>query len=103
MIHITVWIKVLRFIKFVFKKFKGDNIFIEKLVNKCRVKLKEDFSNNETKIIDWLVNFMYNLKGIHPKELSKMNKKYYSMINSSTDKRVDELCDYIITMYNKNF
>ncbi len=103
MIHIIGWLRLLRFIKFVLKKFNGDNKFIEWIVNKCRVKLKEDFSNTWAKVMDWLVNFMYKLNTIPHSELTLMSKKYYSMLNSSTDERVDELCDYIIVMYNANF
>ncbi len=97
------WFRILRFIKFVFKKFEGDNIFIEKLINKCRIKLKEDFGNKELKIIDWLVNFMHNLNVIPQSQLTDMSKKYYEMINNSSDKSVDMLCDYLIIMYNSNF
>lgn len=98
-----VWLWLLRWLKIILPKFDGDNKFVEWLVNKCRVKLKEDFSNTATKIMDWLVNFMYNLKGIPQGQLTDMSKKYYDMINNSTDKNVDMLCDYIIVMYNSNF
>ncbi len=106
MIHITVgfwFIRLFKFLKFVSKKFKADNIFVEKLVNKCRVKLKATFSDAEMNIMKWLVGMINKYKKVSPIQKTLLNKKYNEVFKKNTNEKIDDLCDYIITVYNKNF
>ncbi len=98
-----IWLSVLRFVKMILVKFDGDNRFIEWLVNKSRGKLKEQISDGEMKFIDKIINFMSSLGVIPNEDINTINKKYYSMVNSASSERIDELCDYIIIIYNANF
>ncbi len=98
-----IWLNVLRFAKMILVKFDGDNKFVEWMVNKTRQKLKDRISDVELKFIDRIIDFMSSLGVISQEDINMINKKYYSMVNSASIERIDELCDYIIIIYNSNF
>ncbi len=106
MIHIKVgfwFIRLFKFLKFILGKFDGDNKFIEWLVNKSRVKLKATFSDAEMNIMKWLVGMINKYKKVSPIQKTLLNKKYNEVIKKNTNEKIDDLCDYIIAVYNKNF
>ncbi len=108
MIHLHIlWLGVLRFINLILRPFlkstRLDNAFIEKIVNKSRVKLKATFSDAEMKIMQWLVDMINKYKKVSPIQKTLLNKKYNEVIKKNTNEKIDDLCDYIITVYNKNF
>ncbi len=101
------WYKILMWIFLAIKKFAKtstlDNNLVKKQVNKIRVNLKIKVSEKESDIIEWIIKIINKAKGLPEVHRKNLNKKYYSVINNKSNERIDDLCDYIIAVYDNNF
>ncbi len=101
------WFKILMWIYLAIKKIAKtttwDNNLVKKQVNKVRVNLKIKVSERETDIIEWIIKIINKAKGLPEIHRKTLKKKYYSVINKKSNESIDELCDYIIAVYDKNF